>query len=105
LRPGRISRKIQISLPDTTGRYEILKIHAKKMNFDKSVDFSRIVLLSEGFNGADLRNLLTEAGLCAIRADRGIVTMDDMLEAVRVLQKNKLLEGRTWNQGGDAMNK
>lgn len=37
------------------------------MNFDKSVDFSRIVMMSEGFNGADLRNLLTEAGLCAIR--------------------------------------
>lgn len=105
LRPGRISRKIQINLPDAVGRFEILKIHGRKMNFDSSCDFSRIVQMSEGFNGADLRNLLTEAGLCAIRRGRGQVIMDDLLEAVRVMQKNKSLEGRTWAGADDAMNK
>ncbi|CAL6060886.1 26S_protease regulatory subunit S10B [Hexamita inflata] len=105
LRPGRISRKITIGLPDAIGRFEILKIHSRKMNFDKSCDFSRIVQQSEGFNGADLRNLLTEAGLCAIRANRGVIQMEDLLEAVRILQKNKTLEGRAWDLGGDSMNK
>lgn len=66
LRPGRISRRITINLPTPTGRFEILKIHGKGVKFDKSCDFSRIVEQTEGFNGADLRNLITEAGLTAI---------------------------------------
>ena len=61
--------------------------------------------MTEGFNGADLRNLLTEAGLCAIRAARGIVLKDDLLEAVRVLQKGKALEGKIWGMSDEAMNK
>ncbi|KAH0571486.1 26S protease regulatory subunit S10B [Spironucleus salmonicida] len=105
LRPGRISRKISIKLPDTVGRYEILKIHSQGIKFDDSCDFGRVVAMTEGFNGADLKCLITEAGLCAIRRDQEMVAQEDLLEAVRVMQKNKILEGKTWDQGTDAMNK
>lgn len=85
LRAGRISRKIRIGLPDAAARFEILRIHSRGVKLDKSVDLSRLVAQTEGFNGADLRNLITEAGLAAIRAGRAAVRMDDALEAVRVL--------------------
>ena len=104
LRPGRISRKITIPLPSAVGRYEILQIHGKGVAFDATCDLGRVVALTDGFNGADLKCLITEAGLCAIRSGRGAVAQEDLLEACRVMQKNKLLEGKTWDQGSDAMN-
>ena len=73
LRPGRISRKITIPLPNAVGRYEILRIHSKNVTFDASCDLGRVVALTDGFNGADLKCLITEAGLCAIRRGCGAV--------------------------------
>lgn len=70
LRPGRLDRKIEIPLPNEQGRLEILKIHAGPVNKGKDIDYEAIVKLSDGFNGADLRNVVTEAGMFAIRDDR-----------------------------------
>ena len=67
LRPGRIDRKIEIPLPNETARMEILKIHATPIRKNGEIDYEAVVKLSEGFNGADLRNVCTEAGMFAIR--------------------------------------
>lgn len=63
LRPGRLDRKIEIPLPNEQARMEILKIHASKLAKRGDVDYEAIVKLAEGFNGADLRNICTEAGM------------------------------------------
>ena len=62
LRPGRLDRKIEIPLPNEQGRLEILKIHASSVTKHGDIDYEAIVKLSESFNGADLRNICTEAG-------------------------------------------
>lgn len=67
LRPGRLDRKIEIPLPNEQGRMEVLKIHSEQMAKEGEIDFEAIVKLSENFNGADLRNVCTEAGFFAIR--------------------------------------
>lgn len=92
LRPGRIDRKIHINLPNELGRLEILKIYIKKMNVKGSLDYEAMVKLSNGFNGADLRNVCTEAGLCAIRSDRDYVIQEDFMKALRKLETTKKLE-------------
>uniref|UniRef100_A0A0A9W2R8 Putative 26S protease regulatory subunit 10B n=1 Tax=Lygus hesperus TaxID=30085 RepID=A0A0A9W2R8_LYGHE len=73
MRPGRLDRKIEIGLPNEEGRLDILKIHSAKITKKGEIDFDSIVKLSEGFNGADLRNVCTEAGMFAIRTDREYV--------------------------------
>lgn len=93
LRPGRLDRKIEIPLPNASARLEILKIHSKPINKIGEIDFEPIVKLSDGFNGADLRNICTEAGLFAIRAQRDAVTQEDFMKAVRKLEETKKLEG------------
>lgn len=92
LRPGRLDRKIEISLPNEQGRLEILKIHSKKIAKQGDIDWEAIVKLSDGFNGADLRNLCTEAGLFAIRAERDYCLEVDFMQAVRKIADNKKLE-------------
>lgn len=67
LRPGRIDRRIEIPLPNEQARLEILKVHADHIIKRGEFDYEAIVKLSEKFNGADLRNVCTEAGLFAIR--------------------------------------
>merc|ERR1719272_2196228 len=73
LRPGRLDRKVEISLPNEQARLDILKIHAAPINTTGEIDFESVVKLTDGFNGADLRNVMTEAGLFAIRAERSAV--------------------------------
>nr|XP_019046813.1 26S protease regulatory subunit 10B [Kwoniella bestiolae CBS 10118]OCF25743.1 26S protease regulatory subunit 10B [Kwoniella bestiolae CBS 10118] len=89
MRPGRLDRKIEIPLPNEQGRLEILKIHAKGINKSGDIDYEAIVKLSDGFNGADLRNVCTEAGLFAIREDRDAVVQEDFMKAVRKLNDAK----------------
>mmetsp|Transcript_3972 Transcript_3972/g.5856 ORF Transcript_3972/g.5856 Transcript_3972/m.5856 type:complete len:392 (+) Transcript_3972:138-1313(+) len=93
LRPGRLDRKIEIPLPNDQGRLAILKIHSKKVKKDDEIDFDAIVKLSDGMNGADLRNIVTEAGLEAIRNNRPTVTNDDFIKAARKQKEAKKLEG------------
>lgn len=92
LRPGRLDRKIEIPLPNEQSRHEILKIHSRPLSIEGEVDFEAVVKLSEGFNGADLRNVCTEAGLFALREDRDAVINDDFMKAVRTIKQTKGLE-------------
>lgn len=92
LRPGRLDRKIEIPLPNLAARTEIMRIHSGKMTIQGDVDFEAVVKLADGFNGADLRNICTEAGMFAIRAERDYVVEDDFMKAVRKLQEAKKLE-------------
>ncbi|KAL2917707.1 26S proteasome subunit rpt4 [Polyrhizophydium stewartii] len=94
LRPGRLDRKIEIPLPNEQGRLEVLKIHASGITKHGEIDYEAIVKLSEGFNGADLRNVCTEAGMFAIRDERDYVVQDDFMKAVRKVADAKKLESK-----------
>jgi 26S proteasome regulatory subunit T4 len=94
LRAGRLDRKIEIPLPNEVGRLEILKIHANGVRTDGEIDFESIVKMSDGFNGADLRNVVTEAGLFAIKEYREAISQDDFNKAVRKMGESKKLEGK-----------
>ena len=97
MKPGRLDRKIEIGLPNHQGRIEILKIHSKKMAIEGNIDFDTLSKLADGFNGADLRNVCTEAGMFAIRDDRDFCIEEDFFKAVRKVQEAKKVE----NQFGD----
>ncbi|KAJ3339588.1 26S proteasome subunit rpt4 [Gonapodya sp. JEL0774] len=92
LRPGRLDRKIEIPLPNEQGRLEVLKIHAAPITKHGEIDYEAIVKLSDGFNGADLRNVCTEAGMFAIREERDYVIQEDFMKAVRKVAEVKKLE-------------
>lgn len=94
LRPGRLDRKIEIPLPNESGRLEIFKIHISKVQKQGEIDFEPLVKMSDGFNGADIRNVITEAGFFAIREDRDYILQSDLLKAVRKMVDNKKLEGK-----------
>jgi len=94
LRPGRLDRKIEIPLANEQGRVDILKIHASKIVKHGDIDYEAVVKLGDGFNGADLRNVCTEAGMFAIRADRNYVVQEDFMKAVRKVGETKKLESK-----------
>jgi 26S proteasome regulatory subunit T4 len=94
LRPGRLDRKVEIPLPNELSRLEIVKIHAKNISKKGEVDFEAIAKLAEDFNGADLRNVCTEAGMMAIRADRDYVIEEDFMKATRKIKDSKKLESK-----------
>ncbi|MCI0381543.1 MAG: ATP-dependent zinc metalloprotease FtsH [Chlamydiae bacterium] len=81
LRPGRFDRRIVIDLPDIKGRHEILKVHARKIKLDSSVELMDIARNTPGASGADLANILNEAALLAARRGRSAVTAEDTAEA------------------------
>ncbi|GKZ20634.1 26S proteasome subunit rpt4 [Aspergillus brasiliensis] len=94
LRAGRLDRKIEIPLPNEVGRLEILKIHSSTVQLDGEIDFESVVKMSDGLNGADLRNVVTEAGLFAIKDYRDAINQDDFNRAVRKVAEAKKLEGK-----------
>ncbi|MFH1376498.1 MAG: AAA family ATPase [Candidatus Woesearchaeota archaeon] len=81
LRPGRLDRLIHIPLPNWEGRTEILKIHSRDMNLIE-VDLSKIAELTEGFSGADLKSVCTEAGYFVMREKRTETELKDFLRAI-----------------------
>lgn len=89
LRPGRFDRRVIINLPDIKGRFDILKVHAKKIKMDSSVDLMLIARSTPGASGADLANLLNEAALLAARRGRSAVTAQETVEA-----RDKVLYGK-----------
>ncbi|KAF5383800.1 hypothetical protein D9615_003549 [Tricholomella constricta] len=89
LRPGRLDRKIEVPLPNEQARLEILKIHAAPVNKGGDIDYEAIVKLSDSFNGADLRNVVTEAGMFAIRDDREYINQEDLTKAARKVGEAK----------------
>jgi cell division protease FtsH len=82
LRPGRFDRQVLVDRPDKIGREAILKIHARKVVLDPTVDLAVIAARTSGFAGADLANLVNEAALLAARAGREAVAMPDFSEAI-----------------------
>lgn len=94
LRPGRLDRKIEIPLPNEASRMDILKIHSGPITKKGDIDYESIVKLTDGFNGADIRNVCTEAGVFAIRADREYVLEEDFMKAARKLAETKKLESK-----------
>lgn len=89
LRPGRFDRQVVISLPDIKGRFDILKVHAKKVVLDTSVDLLQLAKSTPGCSGADLANLLNEAALLAAKRNRTSITSQDVLDA-----RDKVLYGK-----------
>lgn len=83
LRPGRFDRIIEIPIPNNEARKEIFKIHTKKMNISGKMDFDKLVKISEGGSGADIKNICVEAGMFAIRNDRDKVIFSDFEDAIR----------------------
>lgn len=94
LRAGRLDRKIEIPLPNESGRLEVFKIHTANVKKHGEFDFEAVVKMSDGFNGADIRNVVTEAGFFAIREDRDYIQQNDLLKAVRKVVETKKLEGK-----------
>jgi len=89
LRPGRFDRRINVELPDLKGRFDILKVHAKKVKMSSTVDLMRIAKITPGGAGADLANMINEAALHAVRMKRREVHQEDLLEAVEVVIAGK----------------
>jgi 26S proteasome regulatory subunit T4 len=94
MRPGRIDRKIEIPLPNDAARLEILKIHAKPVAKRDELDYEAVVKLTDGCNAADLRNVITEAGMFAIRDDRSFLVQDDLIKAARKVMESKQHESK-----------
>jgi 26S proteasome regulatory subunit T1 len=90
MRPGRIDRKIEFSLPDLEGRANILRIHAKSMSVERDIRWELISRLCPNSTGAELRSVATEAGMFAIRARRKVATEKDFLAAVDKVIKGNL---------------
>ena len=81
-RPGRFDREIFVGRPDSKGREEILKVHARDKKLGEDVDLKKIAMTTQGFTGADLQNLLNEAAILATRAQRPVIVDADINEAM-----------------------
>lgn len=93
LRPGRFDRIIEFPIPDSASRLQIFKIHARKVNMMPDIKLEKLVSLTDGASGADIKAIVTEAGMFAIREERDSITMDDFLKATdKVLGKLELDE-------------
>ena len=82
LRAGRFDRKITVSLPDRKGREEIFKVHSRGKKLDDDVNFENIARRTVGFSGADIENIMNEAAILAVRANRESISVDDIDEAI-----------------------
>ena len=89
LRPGRFDRRIIVEKPDLKGRIDTLKVHAKNVLLDESVDFNAIGLATSGAVGSDLANIINEAALNAVKHGRRAVTQADLFESVEVVIAGK----------------
>ena len=88
MRPGRFDRQIYVNIPDVKGREEIFKVHGRNKPLAPSVNFKSLARLTSGFTGADIENLLNEAAILAARANRKMITTEDISEAI-----NKVIAG------------
>ena len=89
LRPGRFDRRVIVDRPDLKGRVDILKVHAKGVSLDETVDFQEIALATSGAVGSDLANMVNEAAILAVKAGRKAVSQKDLFEAVEVVLVGK----------------
>ncbi len=96
LRPGRFDRRVIVDKPDLKGRVDVLKVHAKNVNMDETVDLEAIALATSGAVGSDLANMINEAAILAVKNGRNAVSQSDLFESVEVVlvgkeKKNKIL--------------
>ncbi len=89
LRPGRFDRRVIVDRPDLKGRVEILKVHAKNVALDETVDLQAIALATAGAVGSDLANMINEAAILAVKNGRNAVSQKDLFEAVEVVLVGK----------------
>lgn len=89
LRPGRFDRRVIVEKPDLKGRIETLKVHAKNVKMDETVDFKELALATSGAVGADLANIINEAALAAVKAGREFVSQADLFESIEVVFAGK----------------
>ena len=89
LRPGRFDRRVIVDRPDLKGRVDILKVHAKDVLLDETVDFDAIALATSGAVGSDLANMINEAAILAVKNGRKAVSQKDLLESVEVVLVGK----------------
>ena len=89
LRPGRFDRRVIVDRPDLKGRVSILKVHAKNVSLDETVNLEGIALATSGAVGSDLANMINEAAILAVKNGRKAVSQKDLLEAVEVVLVGK----------------
>lgn len=89
LRPGRFDRRVIVDRPDLKGRVSILKVHAKNVSLDETVDLEGIALATSGAVGSDLANMMNEAAILAVKNGRSAVSQKDLLEAVEAVLVGK----------------
>jgi len=94
LRPGRFDRLIEVPMPDWDGRKRILEIHTQEMNLDDDVELATLASDTEGFSGAELASLSTEAGMFAIRDERTEVRMSDFRDALQKVRDEENAAGK-----------
>lgn len=98
LRPGRFDRRVIVERPDLKGRIEILKVHAKDVLLDDTVDFDAIGLATSGAVGSELANMVNEAAILAVKNGRKAVSQKDLFESVEVVLVGKEKKDRVMNQ-------
>ena len=98
LRPGRFDRRIIVDKPDLKGRVDILKVHAKDVRMDESVDLETIALATSGAVGSDLANMINEAAINAVKHGRQVVSQKDLFEAVEVVLVGKEKKDRIMSE-------
>ena len=98
LRPGRFDRRIIVERPDLKGRVDILKVHAKDVRMDESVNLEEIALATSGAVGSDLANMINEAAINAVKHGRHAVSQSDLIEAVEVVLVGKEKKDRIMSQ-------
>ena len=89
LRPGRFDRRVIVDRPDLKGRVDVLKVHAKNVHLDETVDLEAIALATSGAVGSDLANMINEAAILAVKHGRKAVSQKDLFEAVEVVLVGK----------------
>ena len=98
LRPGRFDRHVLVDRPDVTGREDILRVHAKAVRLDEAVDLKQVAMITPGFVGADLANLVNEAALLAARAEKKAVGTHEFNEAVERVTAGLEKKNRVMNE-------
>ena len=100
LRPGRFDRMIDFPMPDGEARTSIFKIHTRNLRIDGVINFKKLVELTEGATGADIKAICTEAGMFAIRKEAEVIIKDDFIEAINKVMnkmKDKAMESKLYS--------
>jgi len=100
LRPGRFDRMIEFPIPDDIARESIFKIHSRNLLIEEAIDFKRLVNLTEGATGADIKAICTEAGMFAIRKDADMIINKDFIDAISKVMnkvKDQMMESRLYS--------